>query len=243
MTDHEALVRACLDEPEDNTRRLAYADWLDEQGSDRCRARAEWIRLTCSVNRKSIARRQAGEPAWLGANAHRIWPALASAAQGRLTVRPLVRPEMELWRSDTFVFRLPLLPNHRGLIDDPFPQPRNVLVWVGATRGVTRAVQVPFTRYAAVAPLIALDEPACPIACKIPRTAVGFLVPDNVYVVRKGAFAYAHLREVEQFFPGFDASNPNRPPFSSKNHDEIENEITKAMTAWARARATQGETA
>ena len=41
MTDREALVRAIIENPDDDAPRLVYADWLDEQGRDE---QAEWIR-------------------------------------------------------------------------------------------------------------------------------------------------------------------------------------------------------
>ena len=41
MTDREALFRAILDNPDDDTLRLIYADALEEEGNDR---RAEFIR-------------------------------------------------------------------------------------------------------------------------------------------------------------------------------------------------------
>ena len=46
--DERALIAAIQAAPDENTPRLAYADWLDENGTtDQDRARAEWIRMTC----------------------------------------------------------------------------------------------------------------------------------------------------------------------------------------------------
>lgn len=42
MSDGERLLRAILEEPGDDARRLVYADWLEEQGQD---ARAEFVRV------------------------------------------------------------------------------------------------------------------------------------------------------------------------------------------------------
>jgi uncharacterized protein (TIGR02996 family) len=42
MTDREALLRAVCENPDDDTPRLAFADWCDENGED---DRAEFIRL------------------------------------------------------------------------------------------------------------------------------------------------------------------------------------------------------
>jgi uncharacterized protein (TIGR02996 family) len=52
MTDREALTRACLDNPADNTPRLVLADYLDgDDGSPPARARASLIRLGCELAR------------------------------------------------------------------------------------------------------------------------------------------------------------------------------------------------
>jgi uncharacterized protein (TIGR02996 family) len=46
MSDHDALLRAVCEQPDDDTPRLVYADWLDEHAAgDADRARAEFIRL------------------------------------------------------------------------------------------------------------------------------------------------------------------------------------------------------
>src|SRR3954463_15201453 len=46
MTSEEAFVQAILADPEDDTPRLVFADWLDEHGQH---ARAEFIRLQCRL--------------------------------------------------------------------------------------------------------------------------------------------------------------------------------------------------
>ncbi|MCE9564765.1 MAG: TIGR02996 domain-containing protein [Planctomycetes bacterium] len=52
MSDQLALLAAIRDTPDEDTPRLAYADWLDEHAtSDADRARAEFIRLNCEVIR------------------------------------------------------------------------------------------------------------------------------------------------------------------------------------------------
>lgn len=48
MHDRDALVRAIIENPEDDSPRLVYADWLDEHGGA---ARAEFIRLQCELGR------------------------------------------------------------------------------------------------------------------------------------------------------------------------------------------------
>jgi uncharacterized protein (TIGR02996 family) len=49
MTTREALLRAILDHPDEDTPRLAYADLLDESGAPADAARAELIRLQIAV--------------------------------------------------------------------------------------------------------------------------------------------------------------------------------------------------
>ena len=46
MTDGDALFAAVLAEPDEDTPRLAYADWLDENGDP---ARAEFIRVQVAL--------------------------------------------------------------------------------------------------------------------------------------------------------------------------------------------------
>jgi uncharacterized protein (TIGR02996 family) len=50
MSDEEALVRAVIDMPGDETVKLVYADWLDENGYPE---RAEWVRLVVEYKRLS----------------------------------------------------------------------------------------------------------------------------------------------------------------------------------------------
>jgi uncharacterized protein (TIGR02996 family) len=49
MTDRDALMRAILDQPADDTPRLAFADWLEEHGGTAGAARAEFIRLQIAL--------------------------------------------------------------------------------------------------------------------------------------------------------------------------------------------------
>jgi uncharacterized protein (TIGR02996 family) len=52
MNDREAILAAICGSPDDDHPRLVYADWLEENGvSDADRARSEFIRLQCAVDR------------------------------------------------------------------------------------------------------------------------------------------------------------------------------------------------
>jgi uncharacterized protein (TIGR02996 family) len=51
MDDRRALMAAILADPAEDTPRLALADWLDEHGDAHDRARAEFIRLQCELDR------------------------------------------------------------------------------------------------------------------------------------------------------------------------------------------------
>jgi uncharacterized protein (TIGR02996 family) len=51
-SDGAALLRAICDNPDEDTPRLAYADWLDEQGGESNIARAEFIRLQITAAAK-----------------------------------------------------------------------------------------------------------------------------------------------------------------------------------------------
>jgi uncharacterized protein (TIGR02996 family) len=48
MTEREALLKAVCDNPDDDTPRLVFADWLQEHGDE---ARAEFIRLEVRLQR------------------------------------------------------------------------------------------------------------------------------------------------------------------------------------------------
>ena len=48
MTDQPGFLAAILDSPDDDTPRLVYADWLEENGQE---ARAEFIRVQCELAR------------------------------------------------------------------------------------------------------------------------------------------------------------------------------------------------
>jgi uncharacterized protein (TIGR02996 family) len=77
MTTEEALLAAILAHPDEDTPRLAYADWLDENGDESGRARAEFIRGQIEVARlpdgdrrraalvKRCAELERAHPEWL----------------------------------------------------------------------------------------------------------------------------------------------------------------------------------
>jgi uncharacterized protein (TIGR02996 family) len=78
-TDPErlAFLRAIGTAPDENTPRLAYADWLDEHGStDADRARAEFLRIACKHSTK--ARITKDEQVWLAAHWKRMLPTVAA---------------------------------------------------------------------------------------------------------------------------------------------------------------------
>jgi uncharacterized protein (TIGR02996 family) len=54
MTERDLLMRAILDDPDDDTARLAFADWLDETGRPRDAAHAELIRLQVARHRRIV---------------------------------------------------------------------------------------------------------------------------------------------------------------------------------------------
>jgi uncharacterized protein (TIGR02996 family) len=52
MTAQAGILQAILADPDDDTPRLVYADWLDEHGNESERARAEFIRLQIDLARQ-----------------------------------------------------------------------------------------------------------------------------------------------------------------------------------------------
>jgi uncharacterized protein (TIGR02996 family) len=61
MRDDEALIRTIAEQPNEDTPRLALADWLDEQGGDANCARAEFIRLQVELARLPEGARERDE--------------------------------------------------------------------------------------------------------------------------------------------------------------------------------------
>jgi uncharacterized protein (TIGR02996 family) len=51
LSDRDALLAAVRANPEEDTPRLMFADWLDEQGDEASATRAEFIRLQCELAR------------------------------------------------------------------------------------------------------------------------------------------------------------------------------------------------
>ena len=71
MTDAPAFFRAIEANPDDDTPRLVYADWLDENAaSDADRARAEFVRVQCELARDP-------EPARSRRGSASCWPRTA----------------------------------------------------------------------------------------------------------------------------------------------------------------------
>ncbi|MEO2089120.1 MAG: TIGR02996 domain-containing protein [Gemmataceae bacterium] len=50
MSDEAAFLSGIRAEPQDDLRRLVYADWLDERGDDESRAKAEYLRLEIHIS-------------------------------------------------------------------------------------------------------------------------------------------------------------------------------------------------
>lgn len=51
MSPEQTFLRAIIDDPDDDRRRLAYSDWLDGTGMPENRDRAEFIRVQCRLAR------------------------------------------------------------------------------------------------------------------------------------------------------------------------------------------------
>src|SRR5262245_32308897 len=106
---HELLLGAIRDQPEDDTLRLAYADWLDEHDDP---DRAEFIRVQCRLAVLGHG------PMWSNSG---IAQAETVARGLRGEAVPLVRRQAELWEAnrEEWEAELPHLPHctvqfHRG---------------------------------------------------------------------------------------------------------------------------------
>jgi uncharacterized protein (TIGR02996 family) len=90
MSPEEGFLDALLDAPRDETPRLVYADWLEEFGSPRDRARAELLRLQSAwFKTRAKDRRRRRELAQREQEILEGYPGLAGPLE-RLQVRPLL---------------------------------------------------------------------------------------------------------------------------------------------------------
>jgi uncharacterized protein (TIGR02996 family) len=230
--------------PDDDHARLVYADWLDEDGTtDQHRARAEWIRLVCWKQGKQGGkptgerRRVPGEPAWLLANAHRLWPNLF-----KLKAHWWGKPVHVALSTGRVVLTL-------ALPQQPARKDRSegltyTHVGLDAERGVCTGVFVTFTRAARVAPAAALDEPAAPIkfASPIPWPIVVSGLSQTLLTRKRFA-----SRGIADVWEGIDA--PERHDYNggpvkvfeggtlSKRLDRVWEACDKSLTRWAREQA------
>ena len=69
MTEREAFIRAIIAEPDDDTPRLIYADYLDDHGEA---AHAEYIRVSCELARIGPRRRKFDSGVSVGADVFRF---------------------------------------------------------------------------------------------------------------------------------------------------------------------------
>lgn len=97
------LLRAILLDPADDTARLVYADWLEENGEA---ARAEFIRVQCQLAKWSCNFKQTKEqPGW--------FHDCGTDERGYWLCQPLRSRERELWDYwPNWVRSLPLIPFH-----------------------------------------------------------------------------------------------------------------------------------
>ena len=100
MTERQALMRAVCDNPDDDTPRLIFADWLDENGDETDRVWAQFIRLQCQLARMGEGSWNPGdEEAWatLLAQTDRLFDANRAAWEARLYLRSGLDPGTSDW--------------------------------------------------------------------------------------------------------------------------------------------------
>ena len=155
MSDEAALLAAIRDNPDEDTPRLIYADWLDEQGGEANAARAEFIRVQCEfslipevVNYQQRERwNQLYNRERLLLDAHRVTWLKSNTAEsslpGNLTFRRGFVSEADLYfedlRSSTAaILAHPVLRtlSVSGIDDLTFPDFLK-LDWLGAVRGLS----------------------------------------------------------------------------------------------------------
>lgn len=241
MTDDEsALLRAIHANPDDDTLRLIYADWVEELANptDQQRARAEWIRLSVrsgsKVAKKPTGKRTrvAGEPDWLRANAPRLWPNLFGFMMS--SVAPRIS-----------------LPTGRVLLRGSFWEPteltgtqvlRLAMVNIEAERGVTTEITFSILRAAKIAPFAAADEPVAPLFFStLPERCFEFGF--KIMAIHRRPFMLRGLAEVWDGIEA-DRSDIEGELVKTLPHDndsfsvsEAERRINRALTEWARRQA------
>lgn len=250
--DEAALIAACNADPVDDTCHLVLADWWDEHGDDRQRARAEWIRLTCSAGRKWRGGvRQTGEPAWIRKNAPRIWPAIAARCNNRVT-GPMTIPFMRLLHQQI------ILPVPRYSKRNANRRAGSTNIRVCASRGVTESVTIPFRDARLLGPIVARDEPHAQLetatASLMWYTPWGGLGPNNIrqqhVTVSAGPFKVFGLLNVWERLTGWQLPNVQYNDghqhrvyvFKHDDHETmcwgyVSGRINMAFTAWARDNA------
>jgi len=90
-TDEELLHQAIADQPEEDTPRLAFADWLDEQGGEVNSTRAEFIRLQVMLYRANVETSETKAARQRAANLleryRAAWGFPTGSLQSRCTIR------------------------------------------------------------------------------------------------------------------------------------------------------------
>lgn len=106
-SDGDALFRAICENPRDETVRLIYADWLDEQSDQFSRIRAEFIRLQCEsfpmLLHATLAARRTRASALLKAHGDRWYnelPVVSGLAWGDLFVGGFIDSARTLLMTD-----------------------------------------------------------------------------------------------------------------------------------------------
>jgi uncharacterized protein (TIGR02996 family) len=162
--DIDAFLAAARESPEDDTRRLVFADWLEEQADAALRAWGEFIRVQVMAARQPTpaARRETLARAWELLLAYRDqWPH-AEGLAGYELVRGLPVTECGCLRPDA------IEPGEPDEIGDFLPRPgqlSNIRVVIGLTR-VELAVGAPYEldilRRARCAACDVSRRPSCP---------------------------------------------------------------------------------
>src|SRR6476646_2008450 len=79
----DALLDAIFDNPDDDTPRLVYADWLQENGHEDY---AQFIRLSCRIDRAVLP---PDERAHLRRERHQLWKAITQSSPRAFDGLPL----------------------------------------------------------------------------------------------------------------------------------------------------------
>jgi uncharacterized protein (TIGR02996 family) len=229
-----ALLRAIAATPDDDTPRLVFADWLDENSTgDADAARAEFIRLSCTM--KSKQRLSAAEGRWLDANVRRLLPTVLKKFQKAKVADGISRSGRNV-RIHTSLDSKEEYGDGRIFL--------HIEYWRGFARRIEYGSIPPLTSLPNIGRELAADEPLAVHASEL--SARSYMMFQHTMLTRVTP-EFCHGRDVWELVDGHDRVEDEVKVFDFAGGTEQEWQafgdtvvlasVSRAMTAYARAAA------